>query len=221
MSITSKGLETVEFIPTDDVFGIGLLRNPYSYLVSLWAYPGSIWRGLSPEEWLALRSVDQMRGLPAGTSQEDRHRFKRFVYRVSDDEIGLMSLRVYGKYVDNYSLFHDDVWWRATARDVFMTYPRQPVLEALASFQSPGNLDCFTQVENLANDTRRCLELYEKQAGPGLVDWEAFDEAVLNQNRNPSDHVECHLFYDEDENLTAFVGRTLSKVMRAFNYSLW
>jgi hypothetical protein len=124
-----------EFVGTsggsDDTFSIGLMRNPFSYLVSLWAF-GSYKLGSRFAFSALRRSVERIynttdkthpshqvasdmmnswsqdigNGLPAGTTAEDKKRFAKWVHAVSPkDHHGFVSGRFYCKYLDHGKLF--------------------------------------------------------------------------------------------------------------------
>jgi hypothetical protein len=112
-------------------FTIGMIRNPFSYLVSLWAFGSytketrdhtsafratmnqvSTDKNKSHPSWGIAKDImnswskDIPNGLPAGTTAEDQKRFAKWVHTVSPENYpGFVSGRFYCKYLDKGKFF--------------------------------------------------------------------------------------------------------------------
>lgn len=82
-------------------FVIGMVRNPLNYYVSLWSYTSDknhcCFRNSVPAEL-----QDDVFGHDAvlGSTEADKKRFRRWLRLVSTRELGLMSMRFYGSYLN-------------------------------------------------------------------------------------------------------------------------
>lgn len=82
-------------------FVIGMVRNPFNYYVSLWSYTSDknhcCFRNSLPLE-LQEQIFSQEKVL--GSTEEDRRRFRRWLRYISTPQLGLMSMRFYGSYLN-------------------------------------------------------------------------------------------------------------------------
>merc|ERR1712113_957492 len=58
-------------------------------------------------------------------------------------------------------------------------------------------VDCWVKTESLVNDMKTCLFQYEFTTG-GQVNWANFNRTVELSRVNPTGHMPCSEFYDND-----------------------
>jgi len=222
-------IEDEKFMVTNDDqtngdFIVGLIRNPLDFYISLWSFtsePGTCCfkNSLTADQQRRLLSTRDVHG----DTREDRHRFRKWLEEVNHDDIGLMSLRFYGSYLDpgKEELLIGEDWQHMTARNFFhLEHPtwRTNVHAALAHFNRDfGSVDCWIHTENIVNDTRRCLHLAEQALGERApVNWTTVEEQMANASTNAIAHAPCSEFYDD--NLLKFVYHRDKHIFRAFGY---
>jgi len=155
-------------------FTVGSVRNPCDYYVSCWSFSRHI-----PE-------VVQTTGGAAfyGTSEhlnttDDIARFGKWLRNSMPGRLapGLLTARFLWSY------FNESV---AGARHPepnlqgWSTHDRQIYAKAAAAFD-PSSVDCWIRTEKLTADMRHCLALFEKRAGPGIVNWQQYEEIVARR----------------------------------------
>lgn len=210
-------------------FYVGLVRNPYTMLVSQWAFAsqgkGAFNSGTPPSIKSRVFSSDIKQQLPAGTTRQDRRKFVEWLKLSSDESVGLFSYRFYGKYIQNAADGPPHVAWGRSEglrpRPVFRRNAtlRKLVLHELREFsQADSLIDCWVRAESLWGDAKVCFERYEHLAGKDSVNWVEFERMKSEVGvANPSDHVECKYFFNDA--LASFVNRSEYYLLRAFNYS--
>jgi len=222
-------IEDEKFMVTNDDqmngdFVVGLVRNPLDFYISLWSFtsePGTCCfkNSLTADQQRLLLSTRKVHG----DTHEDRERFRKWLEEVNHEDIGLMSLRFYGSYLDpgKEQLFIGEDWQHMTARNFFHSeHPtwRTNVHAALEHFNTDfGSVDCWIHTEKIVNDTRRCLRLAEQALGKRApVDWKIAEERMVNASTNAIAHAPCSEFYDD--NLLKFVYHRDKHIFRAFGY---
>jgi hypothetical protein len=204
-------------------FVIGLVRNPFDYYVSLWAYtsePSSCCfvHQLTREQQLLTLA----RRAPYGEYKDDAVRFRNWLRIVSSEELGLMSLRFWGSYLqmdgDVFANFQ-----HALATEQGINATSRDINRALHSFRTAAvtggkasDVDCYVHTEDLDGGLRACLQRYEREAN-GTVDWAAFRKHLDTHRHNLSPHAACGKLYDEET--YRFVERSDRHLLRAFNYT--
>lgn len=82
-------------------FVIGMVRNPLNYYVSLWSYTSDknhcCFRNSIPVE---LQEDVFGHDAVLGSTEADKQRFRRWLRLVSTQDLGLMSMRFYGSYLN-------------------------------------------------------------------------------------------------------------------------
>lgn len=217
-SLSEKDLEQNNFI-------IGIVRNPFDYYVSLWAYTSEPFtccfkRALT----LQQRQETLGRERPLGSSVEDRERFRRWLRAVSSEELGVLSLRFYGSYLRGWdgpgasSLPYN--WQYITARSAAAQAAAPKVNAALANFSGAvvaGPVSCWVQTEALTEGLRSCLQRYEAEVGLPVVDWAAFNRSAATSDQNDAPHAPCSEFYDRES--ADLVAAGDAHLFRAFGYA--
>jgi hypothetical protein len=226
-----------------DTFSIGMVRNPFSYLVSIWTYGSSkkganrnqveeMYSNKSHPGWPAARdmmnswSQDIGNGLLAGTTAEDKRRFAEWVHAVSPkDRLGYVSGRFYCKYLNHGKLF--DIKGKQSCNNQvgplnlhelgLEKKQERSILTSLDTFTlQDTTIDCWIFTENLDESMKNCFKKFEEIAGPGSVNWRQYELAAAQPAKNPSPHVQCKELYDDK--LAAYVSRSESGMLRAFGY---
>jgi hypothetical protein len=116
------------------------------------------------------------------------------------------------------------------------TYPEadRRIYVAAAASLDPSAVDCWIKTENLTSDFRRCLTLFEQQAGSNIVNWTAYDSLSARreqelQNRmdwsnnglgtKNSGHQKCNFYFDYGGGgLKDFVYQTDFAIFDKFGY---
>jgi len=202
-------------------FTIGLIRNPFEYYLSLWAFTSGrrqVTTGIIKA--FSKKQQDELLGQtkPYGSTPEDVERFHKFVKTVNHEKLGLMSYRFHGSYLQKFGtrLTPD---WQVSLASKARTKKVEIVVSELAKFETKtGPVACWVRTETLVPNLRSCLELYESSAAKGMdrVDWEEFNAATAEAKHNKADHVECSKVYDEE--LYDLVAKADKDILRAFNY---
>mmetsp|Transcript_46736 Transcript_46736/g.109005 ORF Transcript_46736/g.109005 Transcript_46736/m.109005 type:complete len:266 (+) Transcript_46736:73-870(+) len=156
-------------LTADDVgpgkFVVGMVRSPFDYYISLWAYQGYI-DDLSEEDFNAIRPL----GYPAGNHSEDAARFQLFLERFSGSELGLLSFLLFFSYVDFDGLVPATKWpWHGTVKQFLgnetTRLPRQQrvddALKQLSGDTSPVN--CWIKTEDATATTQACFQEFAAQ----------------------------------------------------------
>mmetsp|Transcript_67546 Transcript_67546/g.208960 ORF Transcript_67546/g.208960 Transcript_67546/m.208960 type:complete len:340 (-) Transcript_67546:51-1070(-) len=216
-SVTRYDLEGKSFI-------IGLIRNPFEYYVSLWAYTSNP-KSCCFEKALSRAQRREMlgRARPLGSTADDRERFKRWLFAVNSRELGVKSLRFYGSYLYNWGSRHRLVsgrWHYLRASDPEVEGAAAPLNAVLAELGTGGPMrgpiDCWVHTESLSQDLETCLRDFERVTGKHVVDWFAFNQSLDMNDHNGADHVPCSMFYDNES--LALVRSADRHLIRAFGY---
>mmetsp|Transcript_56445 Transcript_56445/g.104499 ORF Transcript_56445/g.104499 Transcript_56445/m.104499 type:complete len:290 (+) Transcript_56445:64-933(+) len=196
---------------------LGMIRNPFEYYISIWAYLGYM-RRLTPEEFLEIRPL----GYPAGTDPEDAARFGKFLKYFSDKDLGLLSFLIYYSYLDFQGLINEtDYDYKGTVADAFGNtteglVKKQQVIAAMKNFSAQGEpVDCWVHTENATEDTRSCFSRFAAMGG--LVNFTDFDLGLSMQVLNAKEHLGCSALYTNET--LDFVRSSDSELFRAFGYS--
>jgi len=206
----------------DDVgpgkFVIGMVRNPFDYYISMWAYQG-YWEQLSKKDFESIRPL----GDPAGSHPSDAARFKRFLDYFSHPDLGLLSFLMYFSYLDFDGTVPASQWpWRGTVKEFLgneatrasRTQKVTAALQALSGSSSP--VDCWVRTEDATADTTSCFQQFASMGG--LVNFTAFDAALAAEHTNSHNHVACSELYDAET--LQFVQTGDAALFRAFGYPL-
>eukprot|EP00401_Gymnodinium_catenatum_P017552 CAMPEP_0117527598 /NCGR_PEP_ID=MMETSP0784-20121206/36881_1 /TAXON_ID=39447 /ORGANISM="" /LENGTH=279 /DNA_ID=CAMNT_0005323857 /DNA_START=143 /DNA_END=979 /DNA_ORIENTATION=+ len=208
-------------------FILGSIRNPFDYYISLWAYTSqrcadcNFAKAIKEDKWDEVFSNETLRG----NTSEDLQRFRKWLRLVSSEELGLLSLRFYAKYLDQdkNSILHfgSGNWQDDTSHKLKRRHPdlHERAIDVLSKFEheDDGAVTCWVRTENVVEDTRHCLERYEKEGGPeGAIDWQAFDDAMSKTIKVKSSHVPCERFYDDDTRDLVLKGD--AAIFRAFGF---
>mmetsp|Transcript_6891 Transcript_6891/g.12188 ORF Transcript_6891/g.12188 Transcript_6891/m.12188 type:complete len:283 (+) Transcript_6891:70-918(+) len=200
------------------MFVIGMVRNPFDYYISMWAYQG-YWSELSHKDMERIRPL----GEPAGSHPEDAERFGRFLEYFSDPELGLLSFLMYFSYLDFDGVVPTSQWpWRGTVKTFLgnattRASRREKVTQALTALSTSSSpVDCWVKTEEATADTTSCFQ--EFAARGGLVNFTAFDEALAAQYQNSHDHLSCSHIYNADT--LRFVQTGDAELFQAFGYPL-
>lgn len=216
-------------------FVIGLVRNPYDYYVSLWgytSYPNTCCykSALTSEE----REQDLGRDNPYGKTDEDKARFRKWLRDISADNLGVESLRFYGSYLRQPDHATPEGWHYLKSKAPEVQDHMSVIDEALRQFTpDSGPVTCWVHTENLVDDVRKCLEMYEGSNDHGvlgsvisdtrLVDWPRFEQIITDPRHVPAStpedalgHVPCSEFYDQET--LDLVERMDHTLLRSFGY---
>lgn len=207
-------------------FIIGLVRNPYDYYVSLWAYTAArddghrFRQALDPSLQRRLYPKRRPRNL-YGELPSDVLAFQQWLRAVSAEDVGLLTMRFYGHYLDQgrSARLSGDVWNTDTAANVLRGQLdlRVQISQSLTNFNaSSGQVSCWVRTENVESDARACLTQYEEKIGRGVVDWARFNSLVPFAAWNKSPHKPCENFYDNETR--ALVARLDAGIVHAFGY---
>lgn len=191
-------------------FTIGLMRNPYNLLVSLWSYYVSQFGAMYGTEEEETRSqFRRLNTTKLGESDEDRRSFGEWVRWYSKENLGLASARFAAKFlrgdIDPTSVYASPGW--------------HPELENnVANFSKDDVVDCWVLTESLKDDLSRCLRRYESEAG-GVVNWTAMRSASeMHAGHNHRPHVKCDKMFGGDASLKHFVAQSERNLVREFGF---
>jgi len=196
---------------------MGMIRNPFEYYISIWAYLG-YFRRLTPEEFLEIRPL----GYPAGSDPADAARFAKFLKYFSDKDLGLLSFLIYYSYLDFEGLINEtDYDYKGTVADAFGNTTeglekKQKVIAALKNFSAEREpVDCWVHTENATEDTRSCFSRFAAMGG--LVNFTGFDVGLSMQVLNAKEHLGCSALYTNET--LEFVRSSDAELFRAFGYA--
>lgn len=203
-------------------FTVGLIRNPFDYYVSLWAFTSDpktccFKRALTKEQdRKTLSNEDSTTG--KGSTAEGRKRFREWLKLVNDPKLGTMSLRFYGSYVQ-YKFTHQKFPKKfngVTTHDKMVN--KFGIGQNLKKFDAIKSLpvNCWIRTESIVDDTKTCLQEFEKNGG--VVNWKQFDEGLSDSRfgHNSSPHAKCSNMYDAEA--TELVEQGDRHLFRLFNY---
>jgi len=198
-------------------FIVGLIRNPFDYYVSLWAYtsdPDTCCFKNATQEAQQTELLGQQ--LPYGSAEADRKRFRNWLRVILSEKLGVESLRFYGSYLQQGAKeipnFH-----RVHANAPNVIRKARLVNEALATFSASNSpISCWVRTESFTDDLRRCLVSYEAIMGQSSVNWAEFNATVKEKPSNPSSHISCNQLYDDAT--TKLVLQSDRHLLRAFDY---
>mmetsp|Transcript_17601 Transcript_17601/g.31800 ORF Transcript_17601/g.31800 Transcript_17601/m.31800 type:complete len:292 (+) Transcript_17601:79-954(+) len=197
---------------------VGMIRNPFDYYISMWAYQGWF-RRVTAEQLESFRPL----GDPAGTGPLDADQFSRFLHFFSDKDLGLLSFLIYYSFLDFDGLIKATHYqYKGTIEDAFGDLTngaakKQQVISILKNFTLPSSpVDCWVHTESASNDTRACFTSF--QGIGGMVNFTAFEESLQQQVFNNISHVGCSKLYTPE--LLDFVRSSDAELFRAFGYSL-
>jgi hypothetical protein len=206
-------------------FTVGSVRNPCDYYVSNWAF----WIQ-NPDYPAEYHNVSEDLN-----TTEDQRRFEKWLRMMMPDPEppGVLTARMLESYftesVANASGRLSNCFNDTSCREA----NRLIYVAAVASLD-PSAVDCWIKVENLTSDFRRCLTLFEQQAGSNIVNWTAFDSLSARreqelQNRmdwsnnglgtKNSGHQKCNFYFDyEGGRLKDFVYKADFAIFNKFGY---
>lgn len=196
-------------------FVVGIVRNPFDYYVSLWAYSscGTNWgtrfrNALTTQQQLDLLAsklkcfdaenapLTSAPPPPLGTDSEDVMRFRKWLAAVNNKNVGTASMRFFYSYADNAAAHYP--LGKSSFQLVDHTIEAAKIVDELEKFDSTRT--CWVRTDNLVSTLRDCLVEFEAHGGD--VDWAAFGDAVEVSWKNPSPHVSTSEFYDEESTKT-------------------
>lgn len=198
-------------------FIIGLIRNPFDYYVSLWAFTSTP-RTCCFKQALTSNEREETLGRdhPLGSSEDDRARFRKWLRTVNARELGVLSLRFYGSYL-RQSPDLPFSWHSHTANAPSMREHAALISDAIGNFSEASPVSCWVHSEQLEADLRGCLVQYETEVGQPVVNWASFNRSVgTKEDTNDSEHVPCEEMYDEESR--KFVEQGDLKLLEAFGY---
>mmetsp|Transcript_31290 Transcript_31290/g.89791 ORF Transcript_31290/g.89791 Transcript_31290/m.89791 type:complete len:339 (-) Transcript_31290:226-1242(-) len=224
LSVEDEALSVTDRDLRGNTFIIGLIRNPFEYYVSLWAFTSDpttccFKDALTPQQQQEMLS----REVPVGRTAEDRERFKRWLFAINSWRLGTESSRFYGSYLYNWGADHRLLptnwhYLRASSREILAH--SSEVNDVLANFtiQGPrqGPVDCWIRTESLNAGMVDCLNVFEQQVGEPVVDWAALNRSVTTVYNNSAPHMPCEMFYDNES--LALVRSADKHIIRAFGY---
>jgi hypothetical protein len=188
-------------------FVVGMVRNPFSYYVSLWSYnscvTGRFINALTAEEKSEVLAQEaHCKAWNLGVDADDRVRFRKWLKLVNHPDVGLASMRFYFKYVANSELGVQ--WGGETAKRCINGEGKckgnfisaDVIADGFHQFDSRKDKICWVETGHLTETTKACLIQFEKEGGH--VDWTAFDNSVESGYRNPAPHGKISLFYDHE-----------------------
>jgi len=192
-----------------ETFTVGSVRNPCEYYVSNWAFFSKInFPGKEPDIYGVSEDLN---------TQEDQMRFAKWLRWMMPDSKppGLLTSRVLWSY------FNETVGSVRRHPDIHATEPwseqERRVYVAAADKIDPSTVDCWIKTESVPADLRRCLELFEIQAGSKIVNWAEFDKIIAQREKQHDDvkmevwtknsgHKKCNFYFDAfDEGLKDYV----------------
>jgi hypothetical protein len=210
-----------------ETFTVGSVRNPCEYYVSNWAFFGKL-------DWTVDK--DQVFGVTENLdTHEDQLRFKKWLHWMMPDAKppGLLTSRVLWSY------FNESV---AGARRPPDSRPGEPWTEAeraiyvaAAEKLDPSTVDCWIKTENIVSDLRKCLALFERQAGSKVVNWVEFEKIIEQREKQHdelkfhedgfvwtknSGHAKCNFYFDDnDPSLKEYVYKLDHAIFDQFGYT--
>lgn len=211
---------------SDQDFIVGLMRNPYEYYVSLWAFTALEDNGLHFRQALSKQQQnDVYPHLPSGHLYGELPveiaAFGRWLRAVSSQQLGLLSLRFFGHYLDQGSNpgLQNGTWNLQTVPTMLSSgkVSASNVNARLEAFSpNHGPISCWIRTESVRRGTQDCLRRYEAEVGSAVVNWTTNGKAFESEPKRASPHVPCKHFYDE--NLRRFVAESDRQLIRLFNY---
>jgi len=204
-----------------ETFTVGSVRNPCEYYVSNWAFFGKLDGKIEKEQ---VYGVSENLDTP-----EDQLRFKKWLTWLMPEAKppGLLTSRILWSY------FNESV---AGAHRHPEKSPLEPFTEAdraiyaaAADKLEPSTVDCWIKTENVASDLRKCLALFEDQAGKKIVNWLEFDKIIEQHEKQHNDpaqrmevwtknsgHKKCNFYFDSD--LKDYVYKLDYAIFNKFGY---
>jgi len=204
-------------------FTVGLIRNPFDYYVSLWAYtsaPGTCcFKHALTEQQDRKTLSNEDNTISEGSTAEGRKRFREWLKLVNHPKLGTMSLRFFGSYLQ-YN-FTDMKF--PEKFNVVTTHDKEVNMvgigKSLMKFDTIKSLgvNCWIHTESIIDDTKTCLHEFEKSGG--VVNWEQLDESLSEREKkkhNAADHAKCSDMYDAEA--TKLVEQGDQHLFRLFDY---
>lgn len=197
-----------------DAWVIGIVREPCSMYLSLWAY-GSEGHGEFRYVWQTEADQLMMRG-----DQYDPERFRRWVHLVAPDSVGPVSLRFYHSYISGFHSQNDVYIDAARERIIHRNADIHDVIGGIVRDYELADIrvDCWVDTNHLLADFARCMRMYNAARGAN-VDLTTISTIAHNaaSRANASHHGEC---IDYCTNATAMhIARTDDALYRMFSYS--
>lgn len=181
-------------------FTIGSIRNPCDYYVSLWA-ANSFGRGpLSSLDSHLKKNLGHDFQQKFGT-ERDIAAFRRWVHALLGQKAGLLTVRLWVKYLADSPERYNGCVARATCLGPTALTSETKVLDELQRANVTSLADCWVKTGNLVQDTEHCLKMYEQpgpERHPGKIRWAKWHEDTTQQQvfHNPSLHAPCEAYYD-------------------------
>lgn len=190
-------------------FLIGLVRDPFSYYVSMWAFnsckAGAFRNALTKkEQHKVYASRAHCEAGNVGADPDDRERFRNWLNLVIHPDVGLASMRFYFKYVRttesgiNWMQERPGKCLDEHGLCVENGITADTIKQAFSQFGPQKDKLCWVVTgEHIVDTLRACLGTFEEVGG--YVDWKAFDTAVSDASvkRNASPHGKISDMYDE------------------------
>lgn len=171
--------EKYQLCDPEQHFTIGLIRDVWSWYVSMWSY-GTLTRMKSLPARLFLGKEEQDM---YGRGKDSLAAFRMWLQRMTSGEFGMYSHLLAFHYTGgrhNYfsekDIHFDSSPWYNGARDA----------EAINQL-SWGSASCWVRSpEHVAVDLRRCLERFEALGGE--VPWDAFNRSTVSTDAHAREH---------------------------------
>lgn len=201
---------------SDGNFVIGLVRNPFDWYLSLWAWLVRMRR--LPKNFLPLNIPEEGRvRRDLGETKDDRYKFHKFLRALLNETYWSARENSPQDTNFNWTVAKQSLPVETMSSRFFKTYlsvgfpnvsngsvnysnydPK--IYHAWGQFQpdKSGDVSCWVRAENAVPDLRRCLHRYENERGVQVVDWDLFHQAVNKVRHNPSEHAPCEEMYGQD-----------------------
>jgi hypothetical protein len=186
----------VDYLVAEDSFTIGSMRNPCDLYVSLWAF------GADGAGTLSMQLPQDVRDRVYGTtspnkdSPEDVEKFRDWLRTISVlGQAGTLTIRLAISYGFDPALTSMNLVGPASQ---YSETVRDEANAVMAAFD-PERIDCWIYTENMTNDARICLQLWEvSNVDGGRVDWEPFEVALQENDQHSSSHGPCKTYFDDE-----------------------
>lgn len=214
--------ESVQEKNSKDMFVIASVRNPCSYLVSLWAFHGG-------RSWAEEQNLEaQLRGTPYWenvgklyTHANPQH-FQNWARETVDQsEKSVMSRRFFEGLVqkrNGLSCWGPNV---LTCDSPDQHLPDREIEEGLLQFAERSRVDCWVYLESFQSDLANCLRMYETLSG-NAINWEGLIKAMELTARptNFARHGSCEdVFSGAEPGFVRQVLKSNEALSLAFGYS--
>lgn len=183
------------------VFVIGSIRNPCGIYLSMWSMMNDqaveISKKVHGEKFDRCFGKNQellSPGMQTKTqkppSSEQINAFQKWMR--SKETEGMVSYRFAWKYLDGPNHHACDLCGPSSCMELSEHSKRME-----GDWSQESLADCWVNTDDLGQDLKRCLKLYEAKSGVH-VKWENFDKLVDPERANKSGHGECKAYFDKE-----------------------